>query len=109
MRAAPRRALPHDASRPSPSHADCIARGRGDPGRLPARLRQHPGLRRGAAWPAWAEAVMTASLLSYAIYTGAALWAFAARSARRAWLGLLAPSAVLLATAAAGHWTRGLP
>lgn len=60
-----------------------------------------PGLR--------AEAVMTTSLLSYAIYTGAALWAFAARSARRAWLGLLAPSTVLLATAAAGHWTRGLP
>ncbi len=56
-----------------------------------------------------AEAIMTASLFSYAIYTGAALWAFAARTPGRAWLGLLAPSAVLLIAAGAGHWLQGRP
>ena len=33
-----------------------------------------------------AEAVMTATLLSFAIYTCAVMWVFATRSALRAWL-----------------------
>ncbi|PHV31854.1 hypothetical protein CSQ94_18565 [Janthinobacterium sp. BJB312] len=41
------------------------------------------------------EAVMTATLLSFAIYTCAVLWVFATRSALRAWLGLLMPAAVI--------------
>lgn len=35
-----------------------------------------------------AEGVQSASLLGFALYTGAAIWCFAARSALRAWLGL---------------------
>lgn len=41
-----------------------------------------------------ADAVLTATLLSFAIYTLAILWAFAARTARLAWLGLLVPTAL---------------
>ena len=44
-----------------------------------------------------AEAVMTATLLSFAIYTCAVMWVYAARSALRAWLGLLIPAAVIAA------------
>lgn len=51
-----------------------------------------------------AEAVLAATLLSFAIYTGAVIWVFAVRNTRRAWLGLLAPSLVL---AAAGMWLPG--
>ena len=46
-----------------------------------------------------ADAVLIASLLSFAIYTVVALWVFCARSAGRAWLGLgigIAASGVLL-------------
>lgn len=46
-----------------------------------------------------AEGVQTAGLLSFTLYTGAAIWAFSARSALHAWLGLagvgLACAAVL--------------
>lgn len=46
-----------------------------------------------------AEGVQAAGLLSFALYTGAAIWAFSAGSATRAWLGLaglgLACAAVL--------------
>lgn len=42
-----------------------------------------------------ADAVITATLLSFAIYTCAVLWVFAARSATRAWLGLALPTIVL--------------
>lgn len=35
-----------------------------------------------------ADAVLIASLLSFAVYTVAALWVFHARSASRAWAGL---------------------
>jgi hypothetical protein len=42
-----------------------------------------------------AEAVMTATLLGFAIHVGAALWAFAARTALVAWLGLLSLGGVL--------------
>lgn len=41
------------------------------------------------------DAVMTALLLSFAIYTGAVLWVFAVRSVLNAWLGLLAPAVLL--------------
>ena len=34
------------------------------------------------------DALISASLLSFAVYTGVILWAFACRSATRAWLGL---------------------
>lgn len=44
-----------------------------------------------------AEAVMTATLLSFAIYTCAVMWVFATRSALRAWLGLAIPAAVIAA------------
>lgn len=34
------------------------------------------------------DALIVATVLSFAVYTGAILWAFACRSARRAWAGL---------------------
>lgn len=46
-----------------------------------------------------ADAVLAAMLGSFAIHTAAVLWVFAARSAGRAWLGLLLPA--ILAGAAA--------
>lgn len=39
-----------------------------------------------------AQAVATAMLLSFAIYTAAVLWVFAARTTYRAWGGLLLPT-----------------
>jgi hypothetical protein len=42
-----------------------------------------------------ADAVLAGMLSSFAIYVGAFLWAFAASSALRAWLGLLLPAALL--------------
>ncbi len=41
------------------------------------------------------EAVMTATLASFAIYVGAVVWVFAARTSLRAWAGLLLPGAVM--------------
>lgn len=40
------------------------------------------------------EAVLTASMMSFVIYTAAILWAFAATTPMRAWLVLLIPTAV---------------
>lgn len=40
-----------------------------------------------------AEAVMTGTMVSFAVYVGAVLWVFAASSAGRAWLGLAVPTA----------------
>jgi hypothetical protein len=45
------------------------------------------------------EALLTAAMLSFALYTGAILWAFGASTPGRAWLGLLAPAAVCAAIA----------
>jgi len=45
------------------------------------------------------EAVLTGMLLSFAVYAGAVVWVFAARTALRAWLGLLVPMAALAAAA----------
>lgn len=39
------------------------------------------------------DAVMTGILLTYLVYAAAVIWVFAARSARRAWLGILLTSA----------------
>lgn len=49
------------------------------------------------------QAVLTGMLASFAIYAGAVVWVFAARSALRAWAGLLA-AAVPLAVAAWSIW-----
>ena len=49
-----------------------------------------------------ATAVITANLLSFLIYTVAVLWAFATRSATRAWLGILGPTLLLAARAWSG-------
>jgi hypothetical protein len=54
-----------------------------------------------------ADAVLAATLGSFAVYAAAALWAFAAGSARLAWLGLLLPTA--LGAAVAWLVTRGIP
>ncbi|PQZ89371.1 MULTISPECIES: DUF3649 domain-containing protein [Pseudomonas] len=50
------------------------------------------------------DALIIPSLFSFAVYTGAVLWAFACRSARRAWagLGLAIPLAII------GFWSNGL-
>lgn len=50
-----------------------------------------------------AEAVLTGMLLSFAVYAGTVVWVFAARTALRAWVGLLIPMAAL-ATAAWLSW-----
>jgi hypothetical protein len=42
-----------------------------------------------------AEASLTATLLSFLIYTCVVIWVFATRSATRAWIGVIAPMAVL--------------
>lgn len=52
------------------------------------------------------EAAMLATLPSFLIYAGAIIWAFAARTALRAWVGILAP---LLLTAALTWWLHGRP
>jgi hypothetical protein len=39
-----------------------------------------------------ADATLTGLLVSFALFAAAIVWAFAARTARRAWLGLLAPT-----------------
>lgn len=41
------------------------------------------------------EAVLGATLFSFAIYTAAIIWVFAAASAARAWLGLLIPATLM--------------
>ncbi len=46
-----------------------------------------------------AEAVLTGMLLSFVVYAGAVVWVFAARTALRAWIGLLVPLAALAAAA----------
>lgn len=46
------------------------------------------------------EAVTVAMLLAFVVYTAAILWAFAARSLWRMWLGLLVPTVAC----AVGSW-----
>ncbi|MFW7341588.1 DUF3649 domain-containing protein [Pollutimonas sp. H1-120] len=45
------------------------------------------------------QAVLTGMLASFIIYAGAVIWVFAARSALRAWAGLMAAAMPLLAAA----------
>jgi hypothetical protein len=45
------------------------------------------------------QAVLAGMLVSFAVYAGAVIWVFAARSARRAWAGLLLAALPLLAAA----------
>ncbi|WP_052367658.1 DUF3649 domain-containing protein [Algiphilus aromaticivorans] len=40
------------------------------------------------------EAVLWGTMLSFAVWSLAAIWAFAARSAGQAWLGILLPASV---------------
>ncbi|WP_374655515.1 DUF3649 domain-containing protein [Dongia sp.] len=42
-----------------------------------------------------AEAVLTAAMLSFPLCCGAVIWAFAARSVSRAWLGIMPPALLL--------------
>jgi hypothetical protein len=53
------------------------------------------------------QAVLVGQLSSFAVYAGAVIWVFAVRSARRAWLGLIA-AAVPFGVAAASVWSRGV-
>jgi len=46
------------------------------------------------------EAVLTGAMLSFVVYTGAILWAFAASTPLCAWFGLLVPTAVFAAMTA---------
>lgn len=46
-----------------------------------------------------ADAVIASTLFSFTVYACAVLWAFAAASAARAWLGLLLPATLLAGTA----------
>lgn len=48
------------------------------------------------------DAVIAATLSSFIFYAFAVMWAFAARTAIRAWLGLLVPAALLAACALPG-------
>ncbi|MDO4637120.1 MAG: DUF3649 domain-containing protein [Lautropia sp.] len=50
------------------------------------------------------EAVLWGTMGSFAVYTCAALWAFGARSAIRAWTGLTLLSAALLALDSTLWW-----
>ncbi|BCA56628.1 hypothetical protein W02_37680 [Nitrospira sp. KM1] len=45
------------------------------------------------------EAVLTAAMLSFVWYTGAILWAFAAATPRRAWIGVVVPTICFAAVA----------
>ncbi|MGH6647908.1 DUF3649 domain-containing protein [Aquabacterium sp.] len=51
------------------------------------------------------EATLTATMLSFAVYAGAVIWVFSARSAWRAWLGLALPALVFGALIASHAWT----
>ncbi|HWU98500.1 MAG TPA: DUF3649 domain-containing protein [Oxalicibacterium sp.] len=42
-----------------------------------------------------ADAVMSATMLSFAVYTCAVIWVFAARTAWHAWIGLVMPGVLL--------------
>lgn len=50
-----------------------------------------------------AEATLTGLLLSFAAYAGAVIWVFAARTAWRAWAGLLLPGLLLAAASWMGR------
>lgn len=52
-------------------------------------------------WPLpKAQAVLSATLLSFTLYTVAVIWVFATRSVKRAWAGMVIGTVVLAALAA---------
>ncbi len=53
------------------------------------------------------EAVLTATMLSWLVYAGAAGWAFYARTAWSAWAGVLVPALVLGACVLGPRWWGG--
>jgi hypothetical protein len=53
------------------------------------------------------EAVLTATMLSFIIYTSAILWAFAASTPIKAWLGLVVPAIICAAIALPLGWADG--
>ncbi|SFD39068.1 DUF3649 domain-containing protein [Paracidovorax konjaci] len=53
------------------------------------------------------EAVLTATMLSWLIYAGAAGWAFYARTAWSAWAGVLVPALVLGMCVLGPQWWGG--
>jgi len=53
-----------------------------------------------------AEAALTGTMVAYVVYPCAVMWVFAARSAARAWLGLVVPAAVLGAMLMAHNYLR---
>jgi hypothetical protein len=55
-----------------------------------------------------AEASLTATMLSFLIYTCAVVWVFATRSAWRAWAGILVPSIALGALVLIQRSTAGV-
>lgn len=50
------------------------------------------------------EAVLSGMMSAFLFYLGAILWAFAARTAARAWLGILLPAAVLAVINGLTYW-----
>jgi len=62
----------------------------------------------GAVWlpGSRSESTLTAMMLSFAVYVGAVVWVFAARTASRAWLGLAVPAAVMGAMISGPWWAR---
>ncbi|MBJ9975821.1 DUF3649 domain-containing protein [Pseudomonas sp. S75] len=52
------------------------------------------------------DAVLSATMLSFVFWVLAFIWCFACRSAWRAWLGVLLPSAALGAVGALAYWTK---
>jgi len=51
-----------------------------------------------------AEAVVLSMMLSFLVYLAAIIWCFACRSALQAWVGVLAPCALLGAAYALARW-----
>jgi len=45
------------------------------------------------------EAILAAAMVSFLLYVGAIIWAFAAATPMRAWMGLLAPAVLCSAIA----------
>ena len=50
------------------------------------------------------EAALIGNLVSFAVYAGAAIWAFTVRRPGKVWLGLVVPACAL---AGAGLWIAG--
>lgn len=60
-------------------------------------------------WPLpKAQALLAATMLSFALYAVIVIWVFTTRSATRAWLGLITATALVAALAALAHqpWGR---